>query len=70
MSHPIYQGHQASFSRFPPIVKEGELGFIVRDLETIIVLFLFALRFIYLRLHNSQMFPKLRFWDCNSNSNA
>ena len=52
------------------MVNGGDLGCIVRDLKTIIVLDLLAFNFIPQSSHHSQTPPRSRFSDCNGNSNA
>ena len=44
----------------PPIVNADDLGYIVRELETIIVLVLLAFNFILQRSHHSQTFTRSR----------
>ena len=59
MSLPIYHGHQSdSFNKLPPIVQGGDWGYIMRGLETIIVLGLLALNFISQRSHHSSTLPR------------
>ena len=60
MSLPIYiyiyiylSRSSDSFCTVLPIVNESDWGFIVRDLETLIVLVLIACNFVPQRLHNS-----------------
>ena len=48
-----------SFSTVPPIVSGGDWGYIVRDLETIIVLVLLAFNFIHQRSHHSLTLPRV-----------
>ena len=57
-----------SFSTVPPIVYEGDLGCIVRELETIKVFLLLGFKFTQKRLQNSLTFTRLRLTDsyCNS----
>ena len=64
MSLPKYQLRSAdSFSTVPPIVNEGDWGYMVHDLKTIIVLVLLAFNFIPQRLHHSLTLLRSRFSD-------
>ena len=56
MSLPIYRCHQCSFRTVPPIVNRGDWGFIVSDLETIIVLL--AFNFIPQKSHHLLTMPR------------
>ena len=52
-----------TFNTIPPIVNAGDCGCIVRDLETIIVLFFLAFNFISQRSHHSLTLTRSRLRD-------
>ena len=60
MSLLIYPDRQDSFSTVPSMVNGGDWGYIVRDLETVIVLVLPAFNFIPQRSHHA--FTLTRSW--------
>ena len=70
MSLPIYHRRQTPLAQFRQWLMRVTGGWIVRDMETIILLVFLAFGFISQRSHQSLTLTRSLFRDCNWNSNA